>query len=145
MFSHVIDTDKAYVSFHDECWGVPVYNDKYVICVTFPLSYISISRFVCLPWRKITVQSTFRASRVVWDADGLQLDWNSEKKGTIQVKYSLVKLLTRCVLKINVNHIINIYTSFGRASSNYVGNRIGRLAHLWLIIGKLLLDLRQVV
>lgn len=21
--------DEAYVQFHDECWGVPVYSDKY--------------------------------------------------------------------------------------------------------------------
>lgn len=24
-------SDKLYVEFHDECWGVPVYDDKYVI------------------------------------------------------------------------------------------------------------------
>ncbi|KAG8087317.1 hypothetical protein GUJ93_ZPchr0010g10479 [Zizania palustris] len=24
------NSDEAYVEFHDECWGVPVYNDKYV-------------------------------------------------------------------------------------------------------------------
>lgn len=28
FFSNVIYVDKAYVSFHDECWGVPVYDDK---------------------------------------------------------------------------------------------------------------------
>lgn len=25
-----IETDNAYVTFHDEQWGVPVYDDKYV-------------------------------------------------------------------------------------------------------------------
>lgn len=22
------DADRVYVAFHDECWGVPVYDDK---------------------------------------------------------------------------------------------------------------------
>ena len=29
-------TDKAYVSFHDEQWGVPVYDDKYVTAIPSP-------------------------------------------------------------------------------------------------------------
>jgi len=100
--------DEAYVQFHDECWGVPVYSDKYLpphfssnlpVTVTLLQSQISVLHPGHL---RGDLQPPLRASVAVRDAHRPQLDGDTQEARHVQVILRTL-LLPVCSVSVHVS------------------------------------------